>query len=625
MDGPTAADLRDWRIERRGPGPVFDHCVAEMRAHLGTGSEGASGAGALVLEAGDGGADGYTATVSADQVLLRGDNPRGLVNAVAWTLEQLGFGWVEPGDSGRAFRNGLVLRPGQYREQPQFPTRTLILGQDALHDDWRAWLEWASRNRLNDVFFHDTPPSRLGRTESRPATAGELAADGGGWLFERWDADGPAIVAAARERGMTIQFGGHHLPGLVPRRHFELHPEWFPLRGGQRDPRYNLCVSSAGALDCLRAGAREFVAAYPGADVYHFWADDIRGGGWCECPGCAALTASDQALIATNAVAEALTGRRVRVAHLAYHDTVAPPASVRPAEGVLLLWAPRERCYAHGIADPACEKNREEYWKPFTGLLEAFGTDSGRIQTFEYYSDAILFKGVGPTHLGVLQADARAYAGAGVSNLQDLMVGDRPWIGAPWHAWWFARCAWDPARDATAALEQYCALAFAGAPAEYAAISRRAEAAYLKLLDLDDLEMIARHDVLDFSAQPRETLRTKAREAVEAAAELDACAYETLRLASTTWETHARPLREAAQATFVAAIAGHLAARTAAWDAALDGEADRARGLLETARERLAAVEAWDAEWNTPAYAVITSGMRRAMHYHIRRVEALLA
>lgn len=624
MDGLTAADLQDWRIERRGSGPVFEHCAAELRAHLGSPIDSAPGPGAIVLEAADGSIDGYTVTVSADQVLLRGDNPRGLVNGVAWLLEQVGFGWVEPGASGRAYREGRLLRPGEYREQPQFPTRTLILGQDALHDDWRDWIEWASRNRLNDIFFHDTPPSRLGRTGSRPATAAELAADGSGWLFERWHADGPAIVAAARERGMTIQFGGHHLPALVPRRHFDAHPDWFPLRGGRRDPRYNLCVSSAGALDCLRAGARDFVAAYPGADVYHFWADDIRGGGWCECSGCADLTASDQALIATNVVAEALTGSGVRVAHLAYHDTVAPPVRVRPGDGVLLLWAPRERCYAHGIADPACAKNREEYWKPFTGLVEAFGAGDGRIQAFEYYSDAILFKGIGPTHLDVLRADARAYADAGVSNLQDLMVGDRPWIGAPWHAWWFARSGWDPEQDATAALEQYCALAFPGAPADYAAISRRAEAAYGKLLDLHDLEMIPRHDVLDFSAQPRETLRRKAQEALEAAAELDACAYETLRLASTTWETHARPLREAAQATFVAAIAGHLAARTAAWDAALDGDTGRARGLLETARERLAAVEAWDAEWNTPAHAVITAGMRRAMHYHTGRVEALL-
>ncbi len=624
MDGLTAAKLRDWRIELRGQGPEFDHSVAELRAHLGADGEGLAGAGTIALDAGSGDVDGFRVTVSAGQIRLRGDNPRGLVNAVAWTLEQLGFGWVEPGEAGRVAREGLALRPGEHREQPQFPRRTLILGQDALHDEWRDWLEWASRNRLNDIFFHDTPPSRPGRAAPRPATAGELAADGGGWLFERWRTDGPAIVAMARDRGMTIQFGGHHLPGLVPRGHFEAHPEWFPLRGGRRDPRYNLCVSSDGALDCLRTGAREFVAAYPGADVYHFWADDIRGGGWCECPGCAHLPPSDQALIATNVVAGALAGTGVRVAHLAYRDTVPPPASVRPAQGVLLLWAPRERCYAHGIADPGCAKNREEYWKPFTGLMEAFGTDKGSIQAFEYYSDAVLFKGIGPTHLEVLRADARAYAAAGVSNLQDLMVGDRPWVGAPWHAWWVARCAWDAGADPAKALDQYCALAFPEAAAEYAAVYRRAEAAYLKLLDLHDLEMTARHDVLDFSGQPRGTLRQKAREALEAAEELDACAYETLRLSSTTWETHSRPLREAAQATFVAAIAGHLAARTAAWDAALDGAAARARGLLETARERLAAVEAWDAEWNTPAYAVITVGMRRAMHYHTRRVEALL-
>ena len=54
-------------------------------------------------------------------------------------------------------------------------------------------------------------------------------------MFERWAADGEAIAAAARNHGMTLQFGGHHLPAFIRRDAFEDHPEWFPVRKGRRD------------------------------------------------------------------------------------------------------------------------------------------------------------------------------------------------------------------------------------------------------------------------------------------------------------------------------------------------------------------------------------------------------
>jgi hypothetical protein len=552
-------------------------------------------------------------------VTLAGDSPRGTLNAVYWLLEQLGFAWVEPGEVGVSFLPGAALAPGSYREEPSFAARTLILGQDALHDDWPAWMEWASRNRFNDLFFHDTPPSRMDRGGApRPARDAELAADGGGWMFERWRSDGQAIVAEAARRGLTLQFGGHHLPGLVPRELFAEHPESFPLRGGGRDPRYNLCPTSAGALAQAEKAAAAFVARFPGASVYHLWPDDIRGGGWCECAGCEGMSPSDQALLATNAVAAAV-GRAApgaRVAHLAYHDTVRPPVRVEPRENLALLWAPRERCYAHSIDDASCTKNAKEYWAPFLGLLAHFGNDRTRVQVFEYYSDAILFKGMAPAHLAVLPKDARAYASAGAGNLQDLMVGNRPWVGPPWHAWWTARCAWNADADADVALEHFCAAAFPGAAGDMAAVYRAEEAAYGQLLDLHDLEGIARHDVLDFSDRPRTTLGLKAREALKAAEMLTGARDSLRAIQGASPVGRERIGRERAQLEVVAAFAGHLAARTAAWDAGLAGDLARSRSFLDRAEEELTAIDVWDREWTKPAYAVIRENMARARRYH---------
>lgn len=624
----TAASISAWEIEAAPGDPVLAHAASELRAHLQRIPPSGDAVGAIRLHAGTGQGDAFEAVIEDARITITGASPRGALNGVYWLLEEVGFTWVEPGEEGVALCAVGSLAPGTYSQSPAFPRRTLSLGQDALHDEWPAWLEWASRNRLNDLSFHDTPPSRLGRTEPRPESAEALAADRGGWLFERWDADGPAIVAAARGRGMTLQFGGHHLPSLLPRELFDEHPDWFPLRNGERDRRHNLCVSAPGAIRHIQEAAAAFVSRFAGADTYHFWADDIRGGGWCECGPCSALSPSDQALLATNAIAEAVASAApgARVAHLAYHDTVQAPEFARPAENVTILWAPRERCYAHSFADPACKKNEMEYLEPFLAWLEMLGDDTARLQVFEYYSDAILFKGLAPTHLAVLPADARGYAAAGVANLQNLMVGDRPWIGPPWHAWWMARCAWDPAGDPKAALRRFCEAAFPGAAAVMTAYYEAMEPAHLSLLDLHDLRPgPPGADVLDFAGEPRETLTTKANEALGAGAIIDRCRalVESARASS---DTDALRLgHERAQYEFISAVAAHLGNRTAARDSALQGWLDDARFRLRAAEAALEAIEHWDEEWNQPSYAVITVPMRRAMRFHTEQVRQLMA
>lgn len=621
--GLTAECLAGWTIEVGAGGRVARHAADELRAHLAIPPAGC--AGTIQLRAGTGNTDGFEARIEAGRVVLDGDSPRGLVNAVAWLLEQAGFTWVEPGEDGACRIEGQTIEPGATREEPSFARRTLILGQDAFHDDWREWMAWASRNRYNDIFFHDTPPSRYRRTASRPSSAEELAADGGGWLFERWRQDGDAIVAYARERGMRLQFGGHHLATLLPRSLFDEHPDWFPFRDGVRDPRHNLCVSNDAALNYIREAARRFVREFPGADVYHFWADDIRGGGWCSCGGCRRLSPPDQALVATNAIAAGVAegAPGASVAHLAYHDTLQPPASTTPAANVIGLFAPRERCYAHAIDDGRCDRNWERYWKPYQGVLRTFGYDPARIALFEYYSDSILFKGMAPPLLATLTGDARAY-GATADNLQNLMVSDRPWVGLPWHAWWFSRVARDSLTWADAALDTFCRAAFPSSAQAVAGYYEALDAGFALLLDLHDFEPAPRHDVLDFSASPAATLRAKAIEAGEALRVIRSAAAALEGLAGDTPAEASRLDREREQARFVVAVASHLAERIAAWEAALAGERDRALAHLERAGEALATIERWDAANNAAAFAVISKRMRQAMRYHVDQIGRLV-
>src|SRR5207249_3058223 len=173
--------------------------------------------------------------------------------------------------------------------------------------------------------------------------------------------------------------------------------------------------------------------------------------------GSRARAPRDQALPVCNAVAEALGGD-VRVFHLAYHDTLVPPASVRPAPSVSAEFAPRERCYAHALDDPACTTNHP-YREAFERHLERF---AGRVHVFEYYADAILFGGCAVPLVEVCGADLEYYRRAGACGVSCLTFGRYSlWAhGANLEA--FARAAIRPA-DAPAARRAHCSRRFGAA------------------------------------------------------------------------------------------------------------------------------------------------------------------
>ncbi len=617
----TVADLSPSSISVGTGDPLVAFAQEEFARHLTSIDVRGSG-GTVRLNCSNLESDGFEVLVDGQTADILGDSPRGALNGAYWLLEQLGFLWVRPGEKGTRFVAGKKLADGRYRETPAFPRRTLILGNDALHDEWRDWLEFASRNRYNSVFFHDTPPSVIDRGGARrPGSAEEIARDGKGWMFERWDADGAQIRAEAARRGIALQFGGHHLPGLLKREHFADHPEWFPLSNGVRDARYNLCTSSPGAIAEVRARAREFFERFSGAAVYHLWADDIVGGGWCSCSDCAGLSPSDQALRATNVIAEVLAevDPKAVVAHLAYHDTIAPPTVGSPAANVSALYAPRNRNYAFPIDDASCKRNADGHFAELLGLGETFRDRPQALACFEYYSDAILYKWLDPPNLQVLPRDAQAYSRAGVFDFGNLAVTPRPWVGPTWHAWWFARCAWNSEPDVRAELERFCSAAYGTDGAKFVDLYLGLDDAYRGLLDLGDLERIPRHDVLDFSDSPRSALATKAKQLREA---VDAMNLAVAQIPLTPAGLGAECREDLA---IQVAYANHLAARIAAWDDALSGRRASAEQNLSQAAFFVSAVIDWDRTHTGPAYANLSRRMLQSASWHTERIAKMVA
>jgi hypothetical protein len=474
--GMVTLDLsRGWRIISPSADPVAACATAELAETLDRiaggpypAAEGGLGMPSLNLSHGEDELDGFTWQASPEQVALRGDNPRGLLYAVYSFLEALGCRWVAPGAEGERLPRGtrFELPAALVREQAALPGRCLIVGHYAFMDAIEDWIVWAARSRLNTIFLHVIEgPLALG---AAPA-----------W---QWQAHKARAVPLARQRGMTIEHGGHGLAELLPRGRSRELPEAYRYHAGQRTPDHNFCPSSKEGMAIVRRNAEAYFRAHPEVDVYHLWPDDIPGGGWCACEGCRPYTSSEQALLAVNAVAEVLAEVKpaARIAFLAYMDTEAVPVRVTPRENVCLCWAPRSRCYAHATDNPACAVNVPHYAETFRTQAAHFPHQP---RAFEYYLDAVLFKSLLPPLPSVMQRDLRFYREAGAHTVQALMTGDHPWLAPQLNAWLFARLSWDPEQDLDALLVDFCRATY-GAVGELPAYYRALEAAFGLALDI---------------------------------------------------------------------------------------------------------------------------------------------
>ncbi|GAB4442703.1 MAG: DUF4838 domain-containing protein [Chloroflexi bacterium OHK40] len=483
----------------------------------------------IALEHGPDG-DGFVRAPSDHGLTLRGDGPRGLLYAVYDLLEALGCRWPAPG-AERIPRYTRVLLPTHaIADRPALERRGLVIGHDHALARAEEWISWAARNRLNTIVVHTTIRA--------PAF--------GACRLSSWRARRRSLLPLIRARGMRLELGGHHLRDLLPRRLFRVEPELFRHDGARRTADHNLCVSSPRALAFARRTAAAFFQAYPEAEVYHLWPDDLRVGGWCRCPRCAALSPADQALTAINALAEALPERRrtARVAYLAYHDTEEPPAAVAPHPAVQLLFAPRLRSYAEGIGGPANAPVANRL-RRCAAVFTRPGSPGPAL--FEYYLDGILFKSAPPPLAQTIAADLRAYHGMGASAVYALLTGDRPLCYASPNAYCFARLAWAPDSDPAEIL-----LAYATARAPRAATDLAL--AYAELAG-------AWRPILERSATaeaPGETIRPRDPVATPPADVLDAILAP----------------RRAAERRLDAMATGAdaLARGRAAWDAAMNAE-----------------------------------------------------
>ncbi len=273
-----------------------------------------------------------------------------------------------------------------------------------------AWLERMKQANLNVLGLH--PVGGAHADDSLKAM-----------IEDEFLPEKQALYAQARAMGLEIEYEMHVLSYLLPRRLFERHPDWFRMNEqGERVNDFNFCVSNPQALEYVARRAQLLAQIFrPTTDRYYFWLDDVAGYK-CHCPKCRALSASDQQLIAVNAMQRSIRqiNPKSKLAYIAYMDALKTPTAVKPEPGVFLEYAPIRRDSNRPLNDPECPQNMAEA-EPIAALLDFFGRKDS--QVLEYWVDNSRFSNwtkppqYMPLNEAVMEQDVAFYKQLGFESL----------------------------------------------------------------------------------------------------------------------------------------------------------------------------------------------------------------
>ena len=290
------------------------------------------------------------------------------------------------------------------KASPFFQTRGVVITPKDL--TLADWPERAATAGLTTVALHPTP---------------KVAKD-----FILSD-EGQAFLQKCQDLGLEVEYELHAMAELLPRDLFETTPGLFRMNGkGERVADCNLCVHSEEALDIVGRNAVDIAKDLrPTTSRYFYWGDD--GKPWCRCAKCRGLSDSDQALLLENRLLEALRAvdPKAQIAHLAYANTLDPPAQVAPQPGIFLEFAPIRRRYDAPLAATDVAENRHNLER-LDAHLAIFPRNTA--QALEYWLDCSRFSKWKkpavkiPWLREVFAADLDTYGGRGICHVTTFAV-----------------------------------------------------------------------------------------------------------------------------------------------------------------------------------------------------------
>ena len=324
--------------------------------------------------------DGFLLYRRGDTVHIAAKMPRGILFGCYQYLESLGIRWPEPGQPAELTQRGFELPADASAgvHNPDFPTRGNNCYCPTSARDLQTTLEmieWCTRQRYNlhSLLRGDTP------------------------TLTGFDEFWYAAADFVHQRGCEFTLGSHLTwPGLLMYEDhdlFDTHPEYFPLRDGERQQtgpygaptRYgpdviasrtgsgmSLCVSNPKAVALVIRNLQTFLDEHPEIDVMGLWPPDTKWEG-CECPECRELVQPDRLwsniphhpnqwratsdhlahLIGQVAAGIAESHPTVRVLSWGWCTTEPAPQNVTP-EGRFQLDHFLVPCYTHPLNSETC-------------------------------------------------------------------------------------------------------------------------------------------------------------------------------------------------------------------------------------------------------------------------------
>jgi hypothetical protein len=336
--------------------------------------------------------DGYRIATDGSTLFVTGGGSRGCLYGVYAFLHDLGCRWPYPGEAYEVVPELNTIRwtAGEVVSNPAVERRGISVILNDPNASLTSYIDFMAKNKFNFYFIHGGSLTGRARDE---------------------------LAEAMNRREMGFEFGGHLLPGFLPRELFEEHPEYFRMEDGERTKHLNMCPSSEGGADVMAKSALPYVnllEPFDEAETLHLWADDLEKGGWCDCPLCENLTETDQTVLVLNKVGSRLPLGDLKLAFCAYHASIHPPENVETADFVRLMYAPRERCFHHALGE--CEINKR-YLKYADDLIQALPNEP---EVFEYYHDCIMFRHMSfPMH-PIIGKDVEAYRSVNMHGIMSV-------------------------------------------------------------------------------------------------------------------------------------------------------------------------------------------------------------
>jgi hypothetical protein len=249
-------------------------------------------------------------------------------------------------------------------------------------------------------------------------------------------------------------WGCHTFDALVAsNKYFATHPEYFSLRGGERKPHTQLCLTNPDVLKLCTEGMLQTIKNNPNYWVYSLSQNDNQN--YCQCEKCTEIAnryggQSGLLLWFVNQVADVVKEHHPdkHISTFAYQYTRGVPTGITPRDNVVIRLCSIECCFGHPL--DACEHN-----KPFMEDIRKWKDVAGKLFIWDYVTNFRQYLAPFP-NFNVLAPNIKTFIDHNVIGIYE--EGQYQSTGgsfADLRTWVLNKLLWNPEQDVKALVEDF--------------------------------------------------------------------------------------------------------------------------------------------------------------------------